>query len=118
MALRDRARIKVFAAPFDPARGDIGPDTKPCFVVYVQNRGRRIVAIERIWYTRHSTGSVKHLFTDRFDHGTQFVPEGQSFTFELDFDPDDLDIVVVEAQDGRRWSGNYDRTAKPLRWNR
>ena len=81
VALRDRAWIKVMAGPFDPARADVRSATEPCFVVYVQNRGRRIVAIERIWFTRRSTGATKHLYTDRFDKETQFIPEGESITF-------------------------------------
>ncbi len=122
IALRDRARIKVFAGPDDPARKDVRPatDTEPRLLVHVQNRGRRTVAIERIWYTRKSTGAVKHLLTDRFDNGTEFVAEGQSITHELycrDVGPDDLDRIVAEAQDGRKWSGTYHLAAKPVRWN-
>jgi len=120
--LRDRPRITVFAGPDDPARADLRApnDTDPRFLVHVQNRGRRPVAIERVWYSLLSTGAAKHLLTDRHDRGTQFVAEGESHTFELsirDVRPDDVDGIVVETQDGRKWTGRYDRSAQPISWH-
>jgi hypothetical protein len=119
--LRDRGRNRVWAGPDDPARKDVRlpTDTEPRFLVHVENGGRRDVAIERIWYTQHSTGAVKHLLTDRHDKGTEVVSEGRRLAYELLFaavTPDDLDEIVVEAQDGRQWSGRYDRTTKSLQW--
>jgi len=122
VALRDRPRLSVYAGPDDPARDDVrlATDRDPRFLVHVMNRGRRPVAIERIWYTSRKSGKVRHLLTDRFDQGTQTVSEGNSLTYELHFrdvTPTDLRAVFVEAQDGRRWRGKYDRRAKQLRWN-
>ena len=123
LALRDRARLEVAAGPDDPARKDIRPDhdTEPRFLVHIRNRGRRPVSIERIWYTRYSTGKVRHLLSDRFDFGTEVIGEGESSTHELyfrDVTPEDLGKIVVESQDGRKWSGKYDIKAKPFRWNK
>jgi hypothetical protein len=122
IAVRDRARLKVFAGPDDPARRDVRPshDTDARFLVHVQNRGRRSIAVERIWYTRRSMPGVTYLLTDRFDMGTEHLGEGESLTHEIylrTVSPDDLDKIVVEAQDGRSWSGRYDKKAKPARWN-
>ena len=122
VALRDTARIVVFAGPDDPARRDLRPpsDSEPRSIIHVRNLGRRPVAIERVWYTKRSTGSTKHLLTDRFDAGTQYVREGESLTYERrrrNAPPEDLRSIVVEAQDGSTWRGGYDAHALPMRWN-
>jgi hypothetical protein len=61
VALRDRADLEVIAGPDDPARRDIRAphDTDPRFLVHVRNRGPRSISIDRIWFTRRSTGKVR-----------------------------------------------------------
>lgn len=122
LAMRDRPMLEVSAGPDDPARNDLRPatDRAPRMLVHVRNRGRRPVAIERIWYTRVGSPKSPQLLTDRFDQGTQVIAEGHSETYELRFDtvtPDDLNLIVVESQDGRVWKGRYDKRARPMRWN-
>jgi hypothetical protein len=122
LALRDRAKLEVFAGPDDPARGDVHPPINGAtrILVHVRNRGRRAVTLERIWITRRSTGSTKHLVTDRYDRGPEVISEGESAIHELyswDVTPDDLRQIVVETQDGRVWKGKYRASLKPARWN-
>jgi len=85
LAFRDRANLEVFAGPDDPARSDVHPpiDGAARILVHVRNRGRRSVTLERIWYTRRSTGKVKHLLTDRYDRGPEVIREGESVIHEL-----------------------------------
>ena len=123
VAVRDRAKIEVFAGPDDPARADVHPPISGAsrILVHVRNRGRRTVTLERIWYTRRSTGKVTHLLTDRYDQGPEVIREGESTIHELyswDVTPEDLDQIVVEAQDGRKWKGRYRSGLKPPRWNK
>lgn len=122
LALRDRAKLEVFAGPDDPARSDVHPPIEGAsrILVHVRNRGRRPVALERIWYIRRSTGKTKHLLTDRYDRGPEVIGEGESVIHELyswDVSPDDLRRIVVEAQDGRAWKGKYRASLAPARWN-
>lgn len=122
LARRDRAVLEVFAGPDDPARREVYPATDGAarILVHVRNRGRRPVTLERVWYTRHSTGKVRHLLTDRYDRGPEVVNEGESVIHELssrDVTPDDLRQIVAEAQDGRKWRGKYRSRLKPKRWN-
>jgi hypothetical protein len=123
LAFRDRAKVEVFAGPDDPARADVHPpiDGASRILVHVRNRGRRTVTLERIWYTRRSTGDVRHLLTDRYDQGPEVIHEGESTIHELyfwDVTPEDLGHIVVEAQDGRKWRGKYRSGLKPPRWNK
>lgn len=123
LTVRDRAKVEVFAGPDDPARADVHPpiDGASRILVHVRNRGRRAVTLERIWYTRRSTGKVRHLLTDRYDRGPEVIREGESTIHELyswDVTPEDLDQIVVEAQDGRKWKGKYRSGLKPPRWNK
>lgn len=121
--IRDRASVKVFARPDDAALDDFRDSSEKGnkYLVIALNRGRRTVAIQRIWYQRKSTGEVQHLLTDRHDQGTQLLEEGRSLHWELDVrnvPPNDLKDIVLEAQDGRRWKGAYDKKAKRLEWNK
>jgi hypothetical protein len=122
LAFRDRASLRIFAGPDDPARADLmaAGGERRCFLIHVQNRGRRAVSIERIWYTKHSTGKTRHLLTDRLDNGTQVIREGESIIHDVpehDCTANDLALIVVEAQDGRSWKGTYNAHLSPPRWN-
>jgi hypothetical protein len=110
LARRDRARIQVFAGPDDPARAEVKSSSQsaPRFLIHARNRGRRAVAIERVWYTRKSTGPVRHLLTDHYDMGSQVLAEGEGLIWEMPFQsttPDDLDCIVLEARDGGHGKG-------------
>jgi len=121
VARRDRPSVELFAAPDDPARAEVQvrlPGER-YFLVHARNRGRRPLSIERIWFQRRSTGKTRHLLTDRYDRGTQTLAEGQSLTWDITFStvtPEDLELIVLESQDGRRFTGRYRRSAPP-RWN-
>ncbi len=120
LARRDRASLEIFAGPDDPARADVHPsiDGAPRMLVHVRNRGRRTVALERIWYTRHSTGDARHLLTDRYDRGPEVIHGGESMIHEIsNVPPQDLRQIVAEGQDGRKWKGVYRSRSKPIRWN-